>query len=86
MEDLCVCVDIATVVHHYSFSTLSWLETQFAEMGLEIYSQNFTATVPVSHSAQVSVRFIFFTCSCLYFNLSICYRSPRWQDEMCMVF
>ena len=32
---------------------MEWLETRFAELGLEVYSQNFTRTKPVSYSSEV---------------------------------
>jgi len=32
-----------------------WLENKLAEMGLEVYQQNFTAEKPVSFSSEVGV-------------------------------
>ena len=34
---------------------LPWLENKLAEMGLEVYHQNFTAEKPVSFSSEVGI-------------------------------
>lgn len=41
-----------------SDEALDWLESQFVRLGLEVYSQNFTATRPVSFRTEVLDDFV----------------------------
>ena len=61
-----LCRNLTVLLCHRRLSTQSWLEAKFAEMGLEVYSQNFTANIPVSFTAQVSQPHLHHMHTCLH--------------------